>query len=61
MINLDVKSYCHNCPNFEPNTQQLYSFGEVVQTTITCEHRGVCDCIEEHLKKNLGGNKNDKN
>lgn len=75
MISLDVKDYCANCPDFEPDVDKdilkYENFGcsEVimeVNTTISCKYKHKCECIKEFLENERikmmsldGGMKND--
>ena len=48
MISLDLKSYCNNCPHFEPVTSKVYA-DSICYTAIECENKQKCDCIEIYL------------
>lgn len=50
MIELDVKGYCRNCPDFEAHVEKLYCDDRAIITTITCEYAKRC----EHIKKYIG-------
>ena len=54
MINLQIKDYCNDCPDFEVNqeTVTLNSIGfcETVHI-LTCEHAEKCENLYRHLKK----------
>lgn len=63
-IELHVKKYCHNCTEFEPETQvdvlRAYSDGITcakekvisVNTVVTCTHAQRCECcIREFIEK----------
>ena len=59
MISLDVKDYCSNCPDFEPDVDKdiskykNFEGDEVltfVNTSISCKHKHKCECIKEFLE-----------
>ena len=52
MISLQIKPYCENCPDFEPDVTKMRTGGLVVQTIINCEHRERCERIHKHIKLN---------
>lgn len=55
MIKLEVKEYCHNCPEFNPSADiECYESGygdEYYYTTITCEYAKRCETIAEYFRK----------
>lgn len=67
MIELNVKEYCKNCTEFEPETQTnvqhayLNDFRrgpspEVIisaNTSVTCKHAQRCECIREFIEKEM--------
>lgn len=61
MIKLKVEERCHNCPGFEPETNNpvmAYSIdgdeiGPFGDTVIMCVHRIRCRHIERYLEKHL--------
>lgn len=73
MIKLELKPYCENCPDFEPDvdkkeetlTCQNYvgfmadtTVIHKCDTTIRCKNRNKCRCIMEHLtQENKKGEK----
>lgn len=67
MISLHIKSYCHNCPEFEPDVQKEIHYLEgtnierYVKTDIYCEHRIRCKKMVDYLKEALSkkGENND--
>lgn len=55
MIELNVKEYCHSCPEFAavingPNVLYGNDAFQVCKTEIVCEHRKLCEHIEEYLE-----------
>lgn len=48
MIKLNVKDYCHNCPELEVGIQHLTN-----HTVIYCEHWQRCKAIERHIKNSI--------
>ena len=75
MIELRVKEYCHNCPDFEADVDKdretFRSYDPctcdivtniVCKTTVTCKYRYRCEAMKEYLeteKKPEEENKND--
>lgn len=62
MITLNVKNYCHNCPEFEPYADKntLYSGDEKMHMTeIRCIHSERCKIIAEFLELEKGEINND--
>lgn len=59
MIELKVKEYCHNCPDFEAKVtireDELCSGDEVtariVNTTVSCTHAKRCEGIKRYLER----------
>ena len=60
MIELRVKEYCHDCPDFEPkvgkNTLSFFNVDrletiERTNTVITCQYHGRCASQMEYLKQ----------
>lgn len=51
MIKLNVEEYCHNCPNFEPVTNQLFADNKYQVTVIICRDKFRCDSIKSYLKE----------
>lgn len=53
MIKLNVKEYCHDCPNFEAEQHRtiLYSgsIDSMSDCVIDCKHESTCHRIEEYL------------
>ena len=54
-INLDVKSYCHDCPEFEAvidksEGRDIFDNLYGVTTTICCKHKERCENIYDHIK-----------
>lgn len=65
MIELNVKEYCKNCTEFEPETQtnvqhvcpnDFMCGPEVIvfaNTSVTCKHAQRCECIREFIEKEM--------
>ena len=53
MIELDVKGYCHNCPDFEAHVEKLYCDDRAIITTVTCKYAERCERIENHIKDEM--------
>lgn len=66
MINLQVASYCQNCPEFEPRVtkdekdhslfdSKTMSFvgSRYCDTIITCEHAARCQGIRAFIEKEI--------
>lgn len=55
MIKLEVKEYCHNCPEFKPSVdKECYELGygdEFYHTTITCKYAKRCEAIAKYFRK----------
>jgi len=57
MITLDVRPYCHVCPDFEADVEkasEYFSFNERIalsDTVIRCKNRDRCKSIEQFLAK----------
>lgn len=55
MIELNVKERCHNCPDFAPEVLKDIRYGKepdpTVDMQVLCEHRGLCDRLEMHIRK----------
>lgn len=60
MIKLDVKPYCHECPNFQGKVDKdvVHSWDisrlcttAHATTTITCENADVCDRMYTYLNQ----------
>lgn len=55
MIKLEVKEYCHNCPEFTPSVdKECYGSGygdEFYHTTITCKYAKRCEAIAKYFRK----------
>lgn len=50
MIELKVEEYCHECPEFEAETQKSYLSADgkiaAVECVVVCEHAQKCRCIK---------------
>ncbi len=57
MIRLDIREYCHNCPDFfvDSETHMHYSsLGETgFDTFLRCKHRERCQRIEKYLTNKI--------
>lgn len=59
MIKLDIREYCQDCTDFEPQVahkpEQFASLsgdiGVLGDTIIECEHRRHCEALYNHLKR----------
>lgn len=51
MITLEVKSYCQNCPDFNPVVAKIYSDGSVLMQIVSCENSQRCLEICERVKQ----------
>lgn len=51
MIELDIRDYCHKCPEFDPVVKRLYDYGRgpCIQN-VSCEHKDRCDMIYRYIK-----------
>lgn len=49
MIELDVKGYCRNCPDFEAHVEKLYCDDRAIITTVTCEYAERCERIKKYI------------
>ena len=65
MITLCVKSYCHDCPEFEPDVEQnVYNSGLMGESThcmtdIYCKHKDRCESMFEYLTETERGKNDD--
>lgn len=60
MIELKVKEYCQNCPDFaakvsviEDDVGPMDNLTKIYCTTITCSHAKRCEGIMRYLNKTL--------
>ena len=53
MIELQVKSYCNNCPEFDPICHKLFQGDGTIMSIVTCEHYDKCTQIFENAKRYL--------
>ena len=61
MIELKVKEYCHNCPDFEAKVTvqdtdlfaagESESVGRFCNTTVSCSHAKRCEGIKRYLER----------
>ena len=49
MIKLNVKDYCHDCPQFVADSETLWMNGENL-TYVMCGNRKECQQIEQYLR-----------
>lgn len=50
MIKLDVREFCHYCPDFEPEVDKVYDYGDhPVAQIVSCENRNRCYLIYRHI------------
>ena len=53
MIDLQIESYCNNCPDFEVE-QETMSFGiSDNYHKLECKHRYKCKSLANYLKREL--------
>jgi len=60
MIRLNVKEYCHNCQDFEPETNVVAYYGnrkKFFDTEVSCKDRCRCENIKDYIEEEI---KNDK-
>ena len=54
-ISLQVKPYCHSCPDFEADVdkEKMWIGNDtcVISTTIYCKHSGRCRAIQKYLSE----------
>ena len=57
MIELDIKPYCHDCPNFVADVEEVatYNFGEpdTYYRKIVCENSRICAGLVRYLKSEM--------
>ena len=58
MIRLEVKDFCQNCTEFDPETtvsERSYcgmtGVNILADTTVTCRNAQKCNCLYEFIKK----------
>lgn len=54
MIKLQVEEYCHDCPEFEAESEELYYMnnGELeVSTFVSCMHKNKCYRIKNYIER----------
>ena len=60
MINLNVKPYCDNCGDFEPEVEKTefekFYGNSGCQTEIMCKNRRKCENIMQYLKEEMKRN-----
>lgn len=61
MIKLEVNEECHDCPFFKPDYDKAVFYAdnieEIVDTTIFCKHRALCEWRRREIKNVKGGKK----
>ncbi len=51
MIELDIRDYCHKCPEFEPVVERFYdSCGYPCIQNVSCEHKDRCEMLYRYMK-----------
>lgn len=54
MIELQIESYCHECPEFEAETKKSYLSADgkivAVECAFVCEHAQKCKYIKHFLE-----------
>lgn len=55
MISLNIEKYCHDCPDFEPTVNKIFSeFDDsLVVGVVECEYRSRCKQIARHIEKEM--------
>ena len=53
MIQMDIQSYCEDCPNFDPEVVSIRGTDGYVFTRVTCHCLDVCERIYERAKEDL--------
>lgn len=43
MIEIFVEDYCHECEDFEPTVNRIYSDDQILAQDITCINRDRCE------------------
>lgn len=57
MIRVDVKDYCSECLDFQPNVERPEKFYNdmtmivITDTIIRCQNRKRCECIRQYLER----------
>jgi hypothetical protein len=55
MIELQVKDYSQNCPEFEPHIRKVSGYANDViihsETTISCKYALKCERMRDYIKK----------
>lgn len=53
-IELKVKSYCQDCPNFKPTILQSYDMDTTKCTrVVTCESNNLCNNMERYIRNRI--------
>lgn len=57
MIKLSISGYCHECPEFEPETDLIvvdnYIGERIIENRVICMHRDRCRSIVNYLTKKI--------
>lgn len=51
MIELSVKDYCQECPDFDAKVNVKYDENKTIHTTVTCKHAKRCEGIKRYLER----------
>ena len=51
MIELSVKEYCQECPDFDAKVTVKYDENKNIYTTVTCKHAKRCEGIKRYLER----------
>ena len=61
MIKLEVNEECHDCPFFELDYERDVFYAnnmeKIVDTTIICKHRALCEWRQREIENVKGGKK----
>lgn len=59
MISLDVKDYCHDCPDFVPDSEQLMQYSDdfiprmMISNIVKCKNADKCAAMMKYLKSQM--------
>lgn len=60
MIELKIKDYCQDCPEFDADIEEYLRIdGGAKRTLISCKHEKKYPSIKTHLETTLGKEQND--
>lgn len=51
MIELSVKDYCQECPDFDAKVTVKHDENNSICTTVTCKHAKRCEGIKRYLER----------